>query len=344
MLPDWERRRLAHERRVDTLVGDHLARRRQAKQMTPHQPDKQEMQTVASPSVVAAAHRVLPEHEWRERRLLHESRIDGWLGDHLARRSKHGRHSIEEFLLTYYNYRPAQLRRWHPGQGVSLAHADASEFGPQYTQDPDGHLRLDVHKILGRRRGSIGWIYTLLKATAGRAPHYGCFGMHEWAMVYRQTESETRHNVLPLRLGSEATSALVEEIKVKCSHFDAFRFFTQPARPLNLLQPTRETQFENEQPGCLHANMDVYRWAYKLAPLVASELVADCFSFAREVRTLDMQASPYDLSGLGLHSLPIETPEGRAEYIRQQRNFATRASALRQGLIDVCSAVLSVQP
>jgi hypothetical protein len=165
--------------------------------------------------------------------------------------------------------------------------------------------------------------------------------MHEWAMVYRQTPEETRHNVLPLRLGPEATAALVDETTVRCSHFDAFRFFTPAARPLNVLQPTRETQHEHDQPACLHANMDVYRWAYKLSPLVPSELVADCFALAKEIRTLDMRASPYDLTGIGLDSLQVETPEGRADYVRHQREFAQRAGVLRQQLIDWCRVVLA---
>jgi hypothetical protein len=165
--------------------------------------------------------------------------------------------------------------------------------------------------------------------------------MHEWAMVYRQDPAQTRHNLMPLRLGAAGTADLVEELTVRCSHFDAFRFFTPAARPLNQLQPTRQTQMELEQPGCLHANMDVYRWAYKLSPLIPSELVADCFELAAQIRLLDMRASPYDLSAVGVEPLPVETPEGRAEYVRCQRDFSTRAAALRAELIAGCERVLS---
>ncbi|MFF5226553.1 3-methyladenine DNA glycosylase [Dactylosporangium sp. NPDC000521] len=295
--------------------------------------------------MTTAAHWTASEHltasRWRVRRTQHEQRIDGLLKDHLAKRAAHGRHSIEEFLLTYYNFRPAQLRRWQPGPGVVLADADPGNFGPDFVADGDGGVRLDVNAVLGRRRTSVEWIYRLLASTAGRAPHFGCFGMHEWAMVYRQTPDETRHNILPLRLGPEATAALVDEITVRCSHFDAFRFFTPPARPLNLLQPTRETQHEHDQPACLHANMDVYRWAYKLSPLVPSELIADCFELAKEIRTLDMRASPYDLATIGLTPLHVETPEGRAEYVRYQRDFAERSSVLRALLIDYCERALT---
>jgi hypothetical protein len=80
--------------------------------------------------------------------------------------------------------------------------------------------------------------------------------------------------------------------------------------------------------------MDVYRWAFKLSPLVPSELVADCFALAREIRTLDMRASPYDLADLGFDPVRVETADGRAEYTRQQRDFADVAAVLRQRLIE----------
>ncbi|GAA2707629.1 3-methyladenine DNA glycosylase [Micromonospora olivasterospora] len=270
--------------------------------------------------------------DWRARRRAHEERVDAWLAPHLARRRAGAKHPVEDFLFTYYSHRPAQLRRWHPGAGVVLRGADPAEFGRDYRATAAG-LTLDTAAVRARRAESVGWIRTLLAATAGRPAHLGCFGMHEWAMVYRQTQEEVRHNAWPLRLSPAGTAAVVEERGVRCSHFDAYRFFTAPARPLNQLTPTRERQHELEQPGCLHANMDLYRWAYKLSPLVPSELVADAFALAREIRTLDMRASPYDLAALGYPPVRVETPEGRAEYAAAQRGFAERAGTLRARLL-----------
>jgi hypothetical protein len=284
---------------------------------------------------------VMRSDEWRARADAHERRVDEWLNSDLAKRRRHGRHSIEEFLFTYYSFRPAQLRRWHPGYGVALEGAKPSDFGVHHTVDTAGRVVVDIASILSKRGRSVESICRLLTATADRSAYFGCFGMHEWAMVYRQTAAETRHNILPLRLGAAATTAVVDEVKVRCSHFDAFRFFTPPARPLNMLQPTRDTQTDYEQPGCLHANMDLYRWAFKLSPLTPSELVADCFGLAREIRTLDMRASPYDLTDLGLDPLHVERPEGRTEYVRHQRAFSGRATSLRRRLIDVCSSALA---
>ena len=155
-------------------------------------------------------------------------------------------------------------------------------------------------------------------------------------MVYRQAEH--RHD-LPLRLGQAGTDAVVEGHRIRCSHFDAFRFFTPEAAPLNQLRPSRETQPALEQPGCLHANMDLLKWALKLGPAVPGELLLDCAELARDVRLLDMQASPYDVSSLGEPAVAIETPEGKAEYVGRQRELAERSAPLRARLLEVCEAL-----
>jgi hypothetical protein len=268
---------------------------------------------------------VVPEAVWRARAAAHERRVDALLGDHLERRRRGIKHPVEDFLFTYYSYRPPQLRRWRPDAHERLAGAPA----------------VDIAGTLARRGETVRWIRDLLAATASRPPHLGCFGLHEWAMVYRET-SAPRHGNWPLRLPAGEVARVVEERGVRCSHFDAFRFFTRPARPLNLLQPSRESQHLNEQPGCLHANMDLYKWSYKLAPLVGSETVADCFELARDIRALDMRASPYDLSQLGYEPVRIETPAGRAGYAAAQRAFAQRAAPLRERLLAIVDAALGL--
>ncbi len=85
--------------------------------------------------------------------------------------------------------------------------------------------------------------------------------------------------------------------------------------------------------------MDLYKWAMKLAPAVPSELTMDCFELAREIRELDMRASPYDLSALGYAPVPIETAAGRAEYAAAQRGFAERGQLLRARLLAALDAV-----
>ena len=103
---------------------------------------------------------------------------------------------------------------------------------------------------------------------------------------------------------------------------------------------TRETQAATEQPGCLHAAMDCYKWAFKLGPLVESGLVMDCLELAADARELDMRASPYDLTAYGFAPITIEEPAGRAEYVRCQRDIAERAAPLRQALQARCDLLL----
>ncbi|WP_433160219.1 3-methyladenine DNA glycosylase [Kribbella sp. CA-247076] len=278
----------------------------------------------------------LTRTEWTPLADAHRVRVDALVADHLDRRKRREAHPVEDFLFTYYPTRPNQLRVWHPGPGVRLLDAVEYDGRRGYTY-VDGTATLDPAEV-DRRRDSITWIRRLLSATADRQPQFGCFGLHEWAMVYRT--SDVRHEKWPLRLGAEGTDSVVASHKIACSHFDAFRFFTAPARGLNVLQPTRESQPALEQGGCLHANMDLYKWASKLMPFVPSALVLDCFELARDIRTLDMRASPYDLAALGYSPVPIETPAGKAEYAAAQRSFTARARPLRSQLVALCDELL----
>ena len=281
------------------------------------------------------------EAVWLARRDAHAARVDGWLAGHRDRRSRGVKHPVEDFLFDYYSFRPSALRRWHPGHGVALAGPAAEELLSRrdYVRSGSG-VEVDTQAVVAARPDSIRWVHDLLRRTAARPGYFGCFGLHEWAMVYRTTADQVRHPDWPLRFPPDRVAAVVEERGVRCGHFDAFRFFTPAARPLNALQPTRDSQADLEQPGCLHANMDLYKHAYKLTPLVPSELVADTFALARDIRLLDMRASPYDLSGLGLEPVPVETAAGRAAYAQAQREFSERAVPLRRALVELLDRVL----
>jgi hypothetical protein len=86
--------------------------------------------------------------------------------------------------------------------------------------------------------------------------------------------------------------------------------------------------------------MDLYKWAYKLAPLLPSELVMDCFELSWRIRAMDMRASPYDLGEWGYPPIRIETSGGKAEYVDQQRSFATESQELRRRLLHELSPSL----
>ncbi len=273
---------------------------------------------------------ILDPGTWRAREAAHRARLEKYVAPHLERRARGVKHPVHDFLFTYYSHRPSALLRWHPGYGVDL------EDGPAGASADDVQA---AHELISSTR-------RLLEATASRPPTLGCFGLHEWAMLYRA--DEVRHR-WPLRLGAQQTDDVVESHRIGCSHFDAFRFFTPPARPLNTLNPGREDRSAFEQPGCLHAGMDLYgKVAVRLSPLIPSELVADAFELAWDIRILDMRAAPYDLTGLVLDPsgeewspIPIETPDGKQAYVAAQRQFTQRGVPVRAALIRECERLLA---
>ena len=290
------------------------------------------------PSIDSAT--VLPRELWRAAEQRHQERADALT---LGRRTRSGTaqtHPVDDFLFTYYPFRPGLLRRWHPGANVVLEDAAADDragwkwYRSHTTSTTD--VVVDAEGFAEANQRSIRFIVSLLSSTANRQANFGCFGLHEWAMVYRQ--GEHRHEA-PLRLGQAETDTVVDSHRIGCSHFDAFRFFTPQAESLNRLEPSRENQLQLEQPGCLHAGMDVYKWAIKLGPLVPGDILLDCFELARDIRQLDMRASPYDLRSWGYEPVAIETPEGKAAYVRAQREFTERGNVLRGRVVDAVTRV-----
>lgn len=85
----------------------------------------------------------------------------------------------------------------------------------------------------------------------------------------------------------------------------------------------------------------LYKWSYKLGPLVDSEVLLACLELAAAARALDMQASPYDLREFGFEPVAIEEPAGRAEYVRRQGLVAERAAPLRAALLARCEQLLA---
>ena len=272
----------------------------------------------------------LDRSTWRQREQEHHNRADSLTAAHRERASQGEKHPVWDFLFTYYSYAPARLRRWHPGAGIQLEEAGERLQWRWYSPGTQpGSAVPDATAFATEKTAFAELIERMLRRTAARPGQFGCFGLHEWAMVYRD---DAHRHTAPLRLGQEGTDAVVETHELRCTHFDAFRFFTPDAVPRNQMLD-RAGQPEREQPGCLHAGMDVYKWAMKLGPLIPGELLLDSFELARDIRLLDMQAAPYDLTDWGVVPVPIETPEGKAEYVRRQRGFAERGNVLRQRLL-----------
>jgi hypothetical protein len=267
---------------------------------------------------------------WQAAKRQHVARVQPWTRDRVERSLRGEKHPVYDFLFEYYHFRPAHLERYSPGINVLLegATTDTIDWPERYIfTETRGYLGVDLfpaHRLPGLTRTR-----QLLQATLERPPVYHCFGLHEWAMVYRS--DEVRHQQVPLRLSMPELASFVESQQLVCTHFDAFRFFTPAAVPRNRHQLTRLSMIDHDQPGCIHATMDLYKWCYQFAPYISSELTADCFALARTAREIDMRASPYDLPGFP--PIRIETKAGREEYIEKQRELYEIAQPLRKRVL-----------
>lgn len=285
---------------------------------------------------------------WEERAAAHRARAERHTLPARKRRDCGVPHPVEDFLFQYYPYPISLLENWQPGSRIALEWSGTEEspapppaFSDRCYTLADGFLFADPARLSMKERERMQWIRDLLSATRDRVSNFSCHGLHEWAMVYRG--KEVRHEkTTPLRLPQAEIDALVESRAICCSHHDAFRFFTAEARPMNRLQPSLESRILLEQPGCVHANMDLYKWAAKSMPWIGTELLLDCFELAIELRDLDMRASPYDLSAWGREPIRIETAEGRRVYEIEQRRLATDAVPLRECLIAGLEKTLTV--
>jgi hypothetical protein len=289
----------------------------------------------------------LTASDWQAKAATHFARASAYTVPARERKDRGLPHPIEDFLFQYYPFALSLLENWQPGFGIGLEWEESTEppspfpqFSSKYYTTEQEIRFADVDRLSEKERERLVWIHGLLVATQNRPPSFACHGLHEWAMVYRG--KEVRHEkTTPLRLPQEQIDALVESRAICCSHHDAFRFFAKEARPLNRLQPTLEDRVSMEQPGCVHANMDLYKWAAKCMPWTGSELLLDCFELAIELRDLDMKASPYDLRAWDREPICIETPDGRRIYEAEQRRLAFAGLRLRSRLIDTLEKTLA---
>lgn len=282
--------------------------------------------------------RVVTRDVWERGRSAYLGRVRPLAEDRLRRTGRGEKHPAYDFLFEYYSFRPSHLLRWTPGFGVRLDGATRDDVAWAEFEECDGGLSLPAAAFPGHRGDYLRWAIRYLGAVASRPPAFGCAGLHEWAMVYR--DPAVRHPYVPLRLTREETDAVVDSLPLRCTHYDAFRFFTAAAAPLNRWELTRAATPDHDQPGCLHANMDLYRFAYKIAPFCPSDVVADALDVARAAREIDMRASPYDLGAYGFEPVKVETADGRAEYAELQRGVFELARPVRERLLAVYRELL----
>lgn len=98
-------------------------------------------------------------------------------------------------------------------------------------------------------------------------------------MLYRPawaSAEPVRYQQLPLRVSQQVLNEYVESRPIRCTHFDAFRFFTPEARPLNVYAPQlgkrEEAQPALEQPGSVRGSGS----ASAAAPVIAGLTCCCC--------------------------------------------------------------------
>lgn len=278
--------------------------------------------------------------DWTHRVKTHRELVSPMADAFLQRRGLGQKHPVYDFLFTYYSFSPTKLKQWVPSFEEALSVKEGEEmfcFSDYWFERYNNTLRLNPKRLQGQALALVTFIEELCHAILKRTPRFGCFGLHEWAMVYRLSHEELRHTGYRLRLSPDELARFVESQNLCCTHYDAYRFFTPQAESLNVFKPTLQDRPQNEQAGCLHANMDLYKWATKLWPWIGSDFIARAFLLSLEGRELDMRASPYDLQEQGYAPIRIETEEGRKEYQQIQQQYTQKTLGLRQELANFCS-------
>lgn len=275
---------------------------------------------------------ILTNEEWNQKALIHKERIEE-LTKTWRESQKDGKsHPVIDFLFKYFSFPYNRLRAWTPGLGVKLEAPLTELLSENRFEENNGLIQVKESLFPHHRLKAIEWTLSLLKKTNENKACFSCYGLHEWAMVYKT--KDIRHKLFPFRLSDKEIENIVEEKPLLCTHYDAIRFYTEASLPMNRYLPTRETQEDYEQSACLHSNMDLYKWTYKMYPWISSDLLLDAFELAMDCRTVDMKASPYDLTHLGYEPIKIETPEGRDLYVKEQSRLKEKAAPIRLQLIE----------
>jgi hypothetical protein len=202
-----------------------------------------------------------------------------------------------------------------------------------------------------RAATSFLWYRSILQNTAANDPVLHCYGLHEWAMQYWPAHSppppSSKYQAhLPLRVSQQVINEVVERKGVlRCTHVDALRFFAPAAGPLNHhgANLLRTDQLQLEQPACIHATMDLLKIVLKLQPFVDAALIVDVLRLALRARTIDIAASPYDVTTTyNIAAIPIETTAGRAAYQQEQLELMKDSCIVRGKLLQAYESFLSL--
>eukprot|EP01041_Mallomonas_annulata_P005090 gene5090-10186_t len=307
---------------------------------------------------------IIKQSDWHSAATDHRQIITDLLypSNDLPEKQRHhliATHPIYNFMHRYYRFSANDLKKYSPGLGVtfetpiSTDTSDSNLFHPRFLQhDPISETSTYIPFNISHT-GIHGWptllrSYDILTSTLKNKANYRCFGFHEWAMLYsgnsNKNNNENKEIIikkhqenLNLRISQEIINNVVESNQLYCTHFDAWRFFHKDAQILNHYNPIeRNTQSLYEQPACIHANMDLFKYAYQAYPLISSRLLLKTLKLAIKARIIDMRASPYDVSQYTECNphIEVEVEAGRKVYIHEQEKLASQGYDIRRELIE----------
>ena len=242
---------------------------------------------------------------------------------------------------------PTRLRRCGAGipESMSISAGAGDRTGRGATPGGRRPVTVDVEAFLADRGPRVTAVRRLLTATLDRPP----------VRLLRPPRvgdgpSPGPGRCPPPGLAAAAralrgTDAVVESHQVACSqrrrlpvlHADRAAAQHPPADPRRA-GTVRAAGLPARRYGLLQVGVPPgFPWS-------PSDLVMDGFDLARDIRVLDMRASPYDLRALGYPPVAIETREGKAKYVDAQRGFTVRSQALRRRLLEATEAAPRRQP
>lgn len=285
----------------------------------------------------------LPKDEWLRAKNSFTEQLSPFISYHRDIREKGLKHPVYDFLFSYYSFSRGQLLRWSPGASVGLEADSINELDwSEFFISKGSYFLIDKSLFPLRRKPYLTWAINYLRGISSKPPVFHCFGLHEWAMLYNYNEK--KHSELNLRVSNEILDETLNSHQLSCTHYDAYRFFSPEAVPKNKWSLSREEVCRFDQPACIHVNMDLYKFGYKIAPFISSDLLFKLFQLALKAREIDMRASPYDLTDYGFYPIKIETKEGREEYVRAQKALFEEGRGLREELIEVYEFLNNVTP
>jgi hypothetical protein len=135
---------------------------------------------------------------WTSRAKKHDALIHPITDAFLKRRGLGQTHAVHDFLFTYYSCSPLKLKQWVPSFEEELEMTDSIRQDYSWLTDywfslNEGMLSLRKERIHKSARAQARFIADLCANISQRAPRFGCYGLHEWAMVYKESAEALRH-------------------------------------------------------------------------------------------------------------------------------------------------------